>query len=607
MKAYLSGQAGVALLNEGEKWFVLKSSASGLSKTRVSSAIRFLDGSTDVEELVGVLPDSIAPRLKVAQSKDVALQYVLTLLEANELGSLEQQMLRRLNELLQIPEVFTYALNRLYAAPQPSRNIHMINILLAREPRHPLADLLKTVLSDQLPIARAHLAWELVSTGRFPEVHDRDVFFLSAVDEGFVRALVTDATAPVERNLIINARREIWNEWGDAFKGASARTYPSEHPASPLMRDPGQRQGEPQGSVASAEDLPTGSTIVLPQAELFDRAHQFNPRFTFESFVVGSGNQIAQTAARSVATNPAGRYNPLLIYGGLGMGKTHLMHAIGRELAEKFGSRVIYTSADQFVDEMMSCFRTQRMNQFRQHFGGAEVLLVDDVHRLAYKEYAQEELLNTVETLKHQGKQIVMSSELPPDAIPGLESRLRSRFDWGVMADIQPPDLKTKIAILKKKAQVEGVKLTEDVLGFVASKAKSNLRELEGYLTRLIAYASVTGARIDLTMARQTLRSIEASQKRRVTLDSIQKAVAAKFELTESELKSRTNTKKVVFARQVAMYLMKEVTRASLPEIGHAFGMHHTTVIHAIEKIGRARSIDPELNKLLRDLIGPLQ
>src|SRR5579871_6905813 len=336
---------------------------------------------------------------------------------------------------------------------------------------------------------------------------------------------------------------------------------------------------------------------------------QLNPRFTFETFVVGACNQFAHAAARSVATNPSRSYNPLFIYGGVGMGKTHLMHAIGRQLIDNFATmRVVYTSSEKFMNEMIACIRTDRMQHFHQRYRAADALLIDDIQLLGNKERTQEEFFHTFNELHDHQKQIVISSDAPPRDIPGLLERLRSRFEWGLLADIQPPDLETKMAILDKKAEAEGVMLPDDVRSFMASKTKSNVRELEGALIKLIAYSSLTGTPFNIQMTQQVLKHMVHVQDRRVTIDSIQKAVAERFQIKQSQLKEKSNTKKVVYPRQVAMYLVKELTNASLPEIGRAFGgKHHTTVIHSIEKIGSLRQTDPELNRMLHTLMDSLQ
>jgi chromosomal replication initiator protein len=333
-----------------------------------------------------------------------------------------------------------------------------------------------------------------------------------------------------------------------------------------------------------------------------------NAKFTFESFVVGNCNQFAHAAAQSVATNPSRSYNPLFLYGGVGMGKTHLMNAIGRALTDRFGTmRVVYTNIERFMNEMIACIRTERMPHFRQRYREADVLLIDDIQLIGNKERTQEELFHTFNELHDHQKQIVLSSDTQPKDIPGLLDRLRSRFEWGLMADIQPPDLETKMAILDKKAEKDGVHLPDDVRAFMATKTKGSIRELEGALIKLIAYSSLTGTPIHLHMAQQVLNHIIHVQDRRVTIDAIQKAVAERFQIKQIQIKEKSNTKKVVYPRQVAMYLVKELTNASLPEIGRAFGgKHHTTVIHSINKIDKERHIDPELNRLLHSLMDSL-
>jgi chromosomal replication initiator protein len=343
--------------------------------------------------------------------------------------------------------------------------------------------------------------------------------------------------------------------------------------------------------------------------DLEQSSQLLNPKFTFDSFVVGACNQFAHAAARSVVSNPARSYNPLFLYGGVGMGKTHLMHAIGRELMTNFATmRIIYTSSERFMNEMIACIRTDRMAQFHQRYRAADVLLIDDIQLLGTKERTQEEFFHTFNELHDHQKQIVISSDSQPKEIPGLLERLRSRFEWGLLADIQPPDLETKMAILDKKAEAEGVKLPDDVRSFMASKTKSNVRELEGALIKLMAYSSLTGTAINLQMAQQILKHLVHVPDRRVSIDTIQKAVAERFSVKQSQLKEKSNTKKVVYPRQVAMYLVKELTDASLPEIGRAFGgKHHTTVIHSINKIEQSRHNDADLNRLLHSLMDSLQ
>src|SRR6266851_1988925 len=350
---------------------------------------------------------------------------------------------------------------------------------------------------------------------------------------------------------------------------------------------------------------PDGERELEPESPV----SQLNPRFTFDSFVVGACNQFAHAAARSVATNPSRSYNPLFLYGGVGMGKTHLMHAIGRALmSNSAGMRILYTSSERFTNEVVSGIRMERMPQLRQRYRSADVLLIDDIQLLGNKERTQEEFFHTFNELHDHQKQIVLSSDAPPKDIPGLVDRLRSRFEWGLMADIQPPDLETKMAILDKKAEIEGLRLPEDVRTFIAIKTKSNVRELEGALVKLMAYSSLTSAPINLPMAQQVLKHLTHAQDRRVTIDAIQRAVADRFQIKQSQLKEKSNTKKVVYPRQVAMYLVKELTDASLPEIGRAFGgKHHTTVLHSINKIDKERLTNPDLNRLIHSLMDSLQ
>ena len=341
------------------------------------------------------------------------------------------------------------------------------------------------------------------------------------------------------------------------------------------------------------------------QEVLFAQSISLNPRFTFDTFVVGSCNQFAHAAAQAVATTPSRTYNPLFIYGGVGMGKTHLMHAIGRALVDRYaGMRILYTSSERFMNEMISCIKNDRMQLFHRHYRSADVLLIDDIQILAGKERTQEEFFHTFNDLFEHQKQIIISSDTPPKNTPGLVERLRSRFEWGLMVDVQPPDLETKMAILDMKAELEDIKLPEEVRIFIATKTKSNVRELEGALIKLIAYSSVTGTPITLTMAQQVLKHLTHGQERRITIESIVKAVAEKFALQPSQLKQKTNEQKIAYPRQIAMYLAKELTPASLPEIGRAFsGKHHTTVLHSVQKIERLRERDQDLNNMIHSLV----
>jgi chromosomal replication initiator protein len=352
------------------------------------------------------------------------------------------------------------------------------------------------------------------------------------------------------------------------------------------------------------EDGPEPSvpdTAPAPDRE----APSLNPKYTFESFVVGSSNQFAHAAARAVAEIPSKSYNPLFIYGGVGLGKTHLMHAIGHYIqARQRRLNLLYISADRFINEMINAIRFDRLPAFRQKYRSIDVLLVDDIQFIAGKDRTQEEFFHIFNALHDSQKQIVISSDCPPRQIPTLEERLHSRFEWGLIADIQAPDIETKVAILRKKAEAERVELPENVALFIASKVKTNIRELEGSLIRLIAYASLTGRDIDLPLAQETLRDLLHTEDKPITIEMIQKFVADHYNVKLAELKAKNNAKSVAVPRQIAMYLTKSLTRASLPEIGKEFGgKHHSTVIHSVRKIDGLRKRDPEFDRLINSFV----
>jgi chromosomal replication initiator protein len=330
-----------------------------------------------------------------------------------------------------------------------------------------------------------------------------------------------------------------------------------------------------------------------------------NPRYAFDSFIVGSSNQFAHAACRAVAEAPSRSYNPLFIYGGVGLGKTHLMHAIGQYVLRHNSSlKLTYISAERFMNEMINAVRFDRIIDFRERYRTVDVLLVDDVQFIAGKEGTQTEFFHTFNALYDSQKQIVISSDCPPHEIPSLEDRLRSRFEWGLIADIQSPDLETRVAILKKKADAEAVPLADDVAIYIAGKIKSNIRELEGSLIRLIAYASLTGQQISLPLAQEVLKNVLSHEEKAVTIEIIQKFVAEHYNLKLTELKSRNNSKSVAMPRQVAMYLCKSLTHASLPEIGRSFGgKHHSTVIHSIRKVEELRKTDPVFNSQIGNFL----
>ncbi len=359
--------------------------------------------------------------------------------------------------------------------------------------------------------------------------------------------------------------------------------------------------------VCSEQEPAQPNPAAVAQAKLdFDSANnQLNPRYTFDTFIVGASNQFAHAAAVAVAEQPSKSYNPLFLYGGVGLGKTHLMQAIGHALKRRNPSlRLTYISAEKFTNEVIAAIRFERMPAFRDRFRNMDVLMVDDIQFIARAERTQEEFFHTFNALYDQQKQIVISSDCPPKEISAIEERLRSRFEWGLIADIQMPDLETKIAILQKKADSEHVHLPDDVAEYIARAIKSNIRELEGALIRLMAYASLTGAEMNLPTAQQVLKNIIETQEKKVTIEQIQRRVGEHFGLRAQDLKMKSNSKVIAFPRQVAMFLVKQLTSASLPEIGKQFGgKHHTTVLHSINKIETLRQVDKDLNKTINRLL----
>jgi chromosomal replication initiator protein len=363
------------------------------------------------------------------------------------------------------------------------------------------------------------------------------------------------------------------------------------------------------------EDVKANSTLVTataPQSDVPTEPEEAQPgtaslgaRYTFDTFIVGPSNQFAHAACRAVAEAPSRSYNPLFIYGGVGLGKTHLMHAICHYVLQHHRSlKLTYISSERFMNEMINAVRYDRILDFRERYRSVDVLLVDDIQFVSGKEGTQTEFFHTFNALHDAQKQIVISSDRPPHEIPALEERLRSRFEWGLIADIQPPDIETKVAILKKKAETEAVPLPDGVAMYMASRIKSNIRELEGSLIRLIAYASLQGRPLTLELAQEVLRNVIDHDDRAITIEQIQKFVADYYQLKLTELKSRNNSKSVAMPRQVAMYLCKSLTHASLPEIGRSFGgKHHSTVIHSIKKVEELRKKDADFNSLITNLL----
>ncbi|MGD0098292.1 MAG: chromosomal replication initiator protein DnaA [Terracidiphilus sp.] len=357
---------------------------------------------------------------------------------------------------------------------------------------------------------------------------------------------------------------------------------------------------------AHAPTAPPPPPARTPEQARFDwsTAAQLNQRYTFDAFVIGNGNQFARAASLAVAERPSRAYNPLFLYGGVGMGKTHLMHAIGHEVKRRQPtSSICYVSAEKFTNEMITSLRNDRMTSFRDRFRTVDVLLIDDIQFIAQKERTQEEFFHTFNALHESMKQIVIASDRPPKELAEIEDRLRSRFEWGLIADIQPPDLETKVAILQKKAESEQVHLPTDVALFVASNVRTNVRELEGALVRLIAWCQLNRMEITLASTQQCLKQFIDMQVRKITIEAIQRAVAEQFGMKVTDLKQKNNSRNVVVPRQIAMYLAKQMTEASLPEIGRQFGnKHHTTVMHSIAKIDDQRRTDKDLHRTLNKL-----
>jgi len=363
---------------------------------------------------------------------------------------------------------------------------------------------------------------------------------------------------------------------------------------------PGQEAGSRKAAVAVAEEPP-------PEEEepVLAEASQLNPKFQFQHFVVGNNSRFAHAACRAVAETPAKAYNPLFLYGGVGLGKTHLMHAIGHAVLEKHHRRrVAYVTSEKFMNEMITSIQEGRMNDFRTRYRTVDVLLVDDIQFLAGKDRTQEEFFHTFNSLHELNRQIVISSDRPPKEIPTLEDRLRSRFSWGLIADIQPADFETRVAILKSKVGAAGKLVPEDVLSFIAHKIQKNIRELEGALIRVIAHASLNRSAVNVDMAARLLQDvIPSTDTRTLSIDTISRAVASFYHISLEEMKGKRRDKHIVFPRQVAMFLIREETASSLPAIGQAFGgRDHTTVLHSYEKINTESREDQRLQSDLRKI-----
>ncbi len=333
-----------------------------------------------------------------------------------------------------------------------------------------------------------------------------------------------------------------------------------------------------------------------------------NPRFLFENFVVGPSNRFAFAAAQAVAEAPAKMYNPFFIYGPVGLGKTHLMQSITHEVARKHPAlKVCYLSSEQFTNELINAIRHRSADSFRQKYRTIDVLLIDDIHFIAGKESTQEEFFHTFNVLHDNRKQIIICSDRPPKEIAHLEERLVSRFNWGLIADVQPPDYETRVAILRKKLELESVKVPDDVLIFIASEIKTNIRELEGALLRVVAYSMLEEKPVNLSIAKSVLKDMVKETVKTISVDMVQKEVAGFFNISLNDLKNKSRHKNVVVPRQVAMYLSRKLTTHSLPEIGAAFGgKDHTTILHAVKKVEEILLKDEQIRKIVDTLTNSL-
>jgi chromosomal replication initiator protein len=342
----------------------------------------------------------------------------------------------------------------------------------------------------------------------------------------------------------------------------------------------------------------------IPRDESPPATAVFNPRYRFESFVIGSSNQLAYAASKSISENPSGSFNPLFIYGGAGLGKTHLIQAIGQQLkAERPHLKIFYTSTEIFVTEVIAGIRYDRMQALRDRYRSVDALLLDDIQSIAGKERTQEEFFHTFNALYEAQKQIVFTSDVPPKDIPTLEERLRSRFEWGLIADIQPPDLETKVAILRQKGSEKHIDLPHDVALFIAERVRSNIRELEGHLNRVTAYASLAGRPLSVELTKEALKDLLAKEDKPITPNEILKAVAAHYGIKVSDLKSKSNARPIAYPRQVAMYICKELTDLSYPEIGKLFNnKHHSTVMYSVEKIDQLIQDDQQVARTVEML-----
>ena len=425
-----------------------------------------------------------------------------------------------------------------------------------------------------------------------------------------------------ETALHVSVPNDVFRDWlsdhyGDLIKDALAelteRPLAVEFTTAHASRSSGVSVSAVSDGPAEDSVAPSVSSAPTERPDDFERggpvSGPLNSKYKFESFVVGASNQLAHAAARAVAQSPSRSYNPLFLYGGVGLGKTHLMHAIGHQILQDNPElRLVYISSERFMNELINSIRYDRTFEFREKYRNIDVLLMDDIQFLAGKERTQEEFFHTFNALYDSQRQIVLTSDSPPKEIPTLEERLRSRFEWGLLADIQAPDLETKIAILRKKAEAEDVEIPDDVMLFIATNSKSNIRELEGALIRLVAYSSLTGDSITVDLARNVLRDSLNARAAAITINAIQENVADYFGLRAMDLCSKTNARRITQPRQIAMFLCKRLTNHSLPEIGRAFGgKHHSTVIHSVRKVEHDCENDEDIHRVVHTLLEALQ
>src|SRR3989338_5299785 len=427
--------------------------------------------------------------------------------------------------------------------------------------------------------------------------HTRQEIGEQAFENWFTQASLVSAT---DDSLVIQVPSNFFKDWiydhyRDILNIAILKTLGK---VLPVKFDIKERAFPKTAPVSQAQAAPLEKPF--PKKPFY-----LNPKYTFEGFVVGSSNRFAHAATLAIAEAPAKAYNPLFIHGGVGLGKTHLMQAACHYISEMHGNlRLFYTTSESFTNELINGIQTRTTQKFREKYRNVDVLLIDDIHFIAGKDATQEEFFHTFNALYDGHKQIVLSSDRPPKTIPGLEERLVSRFEWGLVTDIQPPDFETRIAILKKKAERNNIKLPDDVLYFIAENIKTNIRELEGGLIKLIAYSALENKKIDLALAKEALKDIGAENSKKITAALIQQKVADYFDIRPSEMKTKKRTRQIAYPRQVAMYLAREMTGLTLPEIGGYFGgRDHSTVIHACGKVEHDLKKNQNVKNLIQKLM----